>query len=273
MATLCSAVTAHLAVHACACILAGSCCLCFAQIDSPRSGRLPLSPALVEIPGSTTIKPSYTTVEWDGKQYREIEGTDVLLKVAMEPVVDRDLRAKALHRLARFRKRELTSQLLTLYTSLEGTDEKVGVIQCLIASQDERGFPLFAQVLESDADDVVRLFAAVGFMQWNVRSGVAELMRLLENCKDTASSNREVCNEVAKEFLWFNAHKGWGFAEKETRESIMEKTDLDDNAKSALFVTEIKKWWAENEQRFPDWKPRDPLPASDGEDSPTPIVP
>jgi hypothetical protein len=57
-----------------------------------------------------------------------------------------------------------------------------------------------------------------------------------------------------------NARKGWGFPEEEVRMALKDRTDLDDDQKAAAYIAEIKKWFAQNEHRFPDWKPGDPLP-------------
>ena len=47
---------------------------------------------------------------------------------------------------------------------------------------------------------------------------------------------------------------------KNIRDAIASKTELNGEQKKALYIAEIKKWWAANERRFPDWKPGDKLP-------------
>ncbi len=57
-----------------------------------------------------------------------------------------------------------------------------------------------------------------------------------------------------------NRLKGWGFPDQEIRKAIEGRAGLDREAFVASYTAEIKKWFAENERRFPDWKPGDPLP-------------
>lgn len=252
----------RIAVWAFICSVTLSFDLCLAQGDNEEAGILPLSTAQVAVPGKSTGKMFYATVEWEGQEYHAIEGTSVLMKVITDPATDSILRAKALQRLGRLRNTDTTVRLVALYDSLAEREEKLGVMSCLIWSEDPRGFSLFTRVLEHEQDNMVRLFAGVALAQWNVRRGVAELVRVLEECKDGARADRTFCNEAAKEFAGLNARKIWGFPEKEIRESIASKTALSDEEMSALFVAAIKKWFSENEHRFPDWKPGDPLPTA-----------
>lgn len=237
--------------------------VCLAQREGEQSAMLRLSPAYVPVPGVTTAQMHYDTVEWEGIQYDASEGTKVLMKVATDSDTDATQRTKALQQLKRLRNRDITPHLVGLYDTVSERSDKLGIMSCLISSQDAHGFPLFARVLEHENDDMVKLFAAVALAQWNVRRGVAELIDVLAECKDGTLGDRTVCNEAAKEFLWFNARKGWGFPEANIRTSIQERTDLQDEEKSALFVSEIKKWWTKNRERFPDWKPGDPLPETE----------
>ncbi len=241
-------------------VVVDPCPLCFAQPEDTDSALLPLSSAFVEVPGAITINESYSTVEWEGKQHHAVEGTNLLMKVIKNPVTDGATRANALQHLGRLRNRGITTELISIYESLNARDEKLALIRSLIWSKDSRGFELYARVLEHEKDNLVRLTAATALAQWNVRLGVSEMVGFLEKCMSADSHDRVLCNEAAKEFLWCNAHKGWGFPEKETRKSITETSGLDDVERAALFVSEMKKWWAENEHRFPEWKPGDPLP-------------
>jgi len=255
--------TQSVALCAFLCIAFGSFALCLAQPDKEEPNVLPLSTAHVAAQGETTGKTFYATVEWEGQEYHALEGTTVLMKVIADPVTDPTIRAKALQHLGRLHNRDTTVQLVGLYDSLTTREEKVGIMSCLIWSEDPRGFPLFARVLEHEKDNMVRLYAAVALAQWNVRRGVAELIRVMEECKDDASSDRTVCNEAAKAIASFNAHKGWGFPEDRIRQKIASRADLSNEDMSALFVTEVKKWFAENDHRFPDWNPGNPLPTAE----------
>lgn len=231
-----------------------------AQRDGEEPPVLPLSTADVAVPGATTIKPSYSTVEWEGKEYDEHEGAAVLMQVIADSGTDASRRAKALERLGRLRNRDATPQLVALYERFTGREERLKTIRCLISSEDPRGLPLFARILQHEQDEMVRLSAAVAMAQWNVRSGVAELIRIHDKCKDAASAHSYVCTGAANSLARLNTHKGWGFPDERIREGLLDKSDLDDHQRRELYRNEIKAWWAENEHRFPDWKPGDPLP-------------
>ncbi|MGB2986628.1 MAG: HEAT repeat domain-containing protein [Phycisphaerae bacterium] len=219
-----------------------------------------MSTAHVAVPGATTIKPFYSTVEWEGKEYDAHKGTTVLMQVIADAGTDASRRTKALERLGRLRNRDMTPQLVALYERFTEREERLETIRCLISSEDPRGLPLFARILEHEKDEMVRLYAAVALAQWNVRRGVAELIRAHEKCKDATSSDSYVCKEAANEFAWFNTHKGWGFPQERVREALLGRSDLDDHQRRELYLNEIKNWWRQNEHRFPDWKLGDPLP-------------
>ncbi len=242
------------------CIALGSFDPCLAQRDNEEPKVLPMSTAHVAVPGESTGKTFYAIVEWEGQEYHAVEGTTVLMKVIADPETDASIRAKALERLSRLRNRDTTAQLVSLYDDLREREEKLGVMHCLIWSEDPRGFPLFARVLEHEKDNVVRLFAAVALAQWNVRPGVAEIIRFLE-CKEPLGP-RTVSDEAANSLRRFNRVKSWGCPEEEIRRSIESRLDVDQNEKIALYVENIRRWFAENRDRFPDWKPGDPLPAA-----------
>ncbi len=96
--------------------------------------------------------------------------------------------------------------------------------------------------------------------RWNIRSGVSKLINLLES-RHVGPQGQRFGNEVMKVVQGLSEHNGWGLPEGEILRRIMEsRSDLNQDQKIGLHVVEIKKWFAENEERFPDWKPGDPLP-------------
>ena len=117
-------------------------------------------------------------------------------------------------------------------------------------------------MLNNEQDLALRLSAAKGLSGWNVRRGVATLVELLESEGVLPNPTRMpyVRDNASEFFRNANARKGWGFPEDETRKSIMSRTDLNDDEKAAHYIAEIKKWFATNEHRFPEWKLGDPLP-------------
>lgn len=68
---------------------------CSAQRDREEPNVLPLSTAHVAVPGATTIKPFYSTVEWEGKEYDAHKGTTVLMQVIADAGTDASRRTKA----------------------------------------------------------------------------------------------------------------------------------------------------------------------------------
>jgi hypothetical protein len=75
-----------------------------------------------------------------------------------------------------------------------------------------------------------------------------------------------VRDNAMRTFRLKNIHKGWGFPDdKESAEwppDVMPPPDVAARLKRPT-VEEIKKWWAENQHRFPNWKVGDPLPEVD----------
>jgi len=114
---------------------------------------------------------------------------------------------------------------------------------------------------KGETDSMMRLYSAVALAQWNVRSGVAALIESIEEaCIDATSKDPAVCKEAGNELVWFNTHKGWGLPLDDMRRSVEGQGGLNQQDMGALYVSAIKTWFAENEHRFPDWKPGDPLP-------------
>jgi len=239
-----------------------------AERGANEEGALPLTSALASVPGETKFEDHRTTIEWKGQDYGCAEGARVLIDIVAGRHRSSDLRAEALRTLRRIpsihlRDPETVNQLISTYDSLEDSQEKVDLV-AIVGAWSPRALPFLARILGSEKDTNVRQLAAAGLGGWNIRSGVAELIGILEECNDDASRDRIVCNEASKEFSWLNARKGWGFPERRIREEIVSRTDLTNEEMSALFVSEIKKWWAANEHRFPEWKLGD-APPEDGE--------
>ena len=187
---------------------------------------LPLSAAYIEVPGMTTIKPVHNTVKWEGKEYDAQEGTAVLMRVIQDAGTDASRRTKALNRLDTFRNRYTVPQLVILYDHLTEEQERRETISCLILSEDPRSLPLFARILEHEKDEMARLYAVVGLAKWNVRCGVAELIRIHDKCRDVTSADSDVCNVAANAFAHANTHKGWGFPQEEVRQALLGRSDL-----------------------------------------------
>jgi hypothetical protein len=153
-------------------------------------------------------------------------------------------------------------ELAKLY-DVASESEKYGILICFKASDDPRGIPLFMHVLDGEKNMKLRLSAAGALAHWNIRRGVAELVNLLES-KDMLSQPARmpyVRDNALDLFETKNSVKGWGFPAEDIRKSIEGGLGLEREQFVALYTAEIKKWFAENDHRFPDWKPGDPLPA------------
>lgn len=233
--------------------------VCLAQPETKERNVLPLSTVQTSVPGETTFKMVNPTLRWQGREYQAAEGTRVLMQVITDPVTDPSRRAKALEALGRLRNTDTTPQLISLYNDLREREEKAGVILCLTWSEDPRGLPLFMRILDHEQDKLVRFFAASALAQWNVRRGVAELIRLLE-CTD-ALGPRTVRDEAANSIRSFNTRKSWGYPEQEILADLT-KANPDYTREEALvlYLGAINTWFEANKHRFPDWKLGDALP-------------
>ena len=113
--------------------------------------------------------------------------------------------------------------------------------------------------------DVARFQGAYALARWNIRQGVRALINLLES-GEVGPEGQRFSNEVMKVLQLLNSQENWGLSENEIAQKIGESgSGLNRDQKSALHIAEIKKWFAENENRFPDWKPGDPLPPAQDE--------
>ena len=190
---------------------------------------------------------------WKGERYRAAEGVDLLMNVALEPGSVKD-RAVALRRLERFagrlRNTERIAQLLELYERLSERSERVAALFCLAYSADPRALPLFAETLAKDDGEDLRLPAAYGLAVWNVRYGVGELIELLSVAKT---------RETAILLRQLNQGKSWWMPESDLFAIARVPNRAENDAFDASYA-ELKKWFAENEHRFPEWKLGDPLP-------------
>jgi hypothetical protein len=163
--------------------------------------------------------------------------------------------------------RPCLDELAKLY-DVPGAVGKGAILLCFKASDDRRAIPVFIRALDKEKDMKLRLSAAAGLAQWNIRRGVAELVDLLHSDEvlPQGAQMPYVRDNALDLFCTKNRLKGWGFPDEEEkiRKSIESRSDLSHEEKGALYVAEMKaaiiKWFAENEHRFPEWKPGDPLP-------------
>ncbi len=233
--------------------------------------RLPLS--LQSVTGSTPPRlPSST--QWRGREYDIEAGIGILMGVVRAPEMSSKDREMALLQLAMLRThlngRPCLDELRERFDDAGGL-EKTITLTCFKGARDPRAIPLFVRTLDNEQSMKLRLSAASGLAGWNIRRGVAELVELVESEEKLEQPARMayVRDSALESFRNANSRKGWGFPINEWWKSIDGRPDLDEDQKRALYNEEIereirgiKKWFAENEHRFPAWKVGDPLPTN-----------
>lgn len=182
------------------------------------------------------------------------------MAVITDSTASPSLRSKALQQLARLRNRGVTEKLISLYPEADDREVKRQVIACLISSEDPRAFSLFLRILETEQDPILNLSAATALARWNVRRGVAELVRVFEECEGVEESGRSLCDLAAISFQQLDMQKGWGFPRKQIEDQLSERQNLNVSELRRMYASELTKWYAENEHRFPEWSVGDPLP-------------
>ena len=232
-------------------------------------GSLPLSCEAVA--GSPASRQA-TSVKWEGNEYDVETGLDVLMRVVRDPersANDRELALLDVSRLGTHLKHRLCLDELRKRFDSAGELEKSIILTCFKGAQDPRAIELFTHVLDHGQSMKLRLRAAGGLAQWNVRRGGAELVKLLDSDAILSQPARvPYVRHNALELLRTNNRlKGWGYPDEKIWRGIESRTDLNNDEKAALFFAEekaeIKKWWAGNEHRFPEWRPGDPLPETE----------
>lgn len=245
--------------------------VCRAQSDAEDRRLLLLSS---DYEGKRSTGVWRNSVPWKGRGYDVEAGIDVLMSVVRHPEESARLwnAATAITGLAmlggNLKGHPSLDELAKLYDTA-AVSEKRAILTCFITSGDPRGIPVFTRRLDKGENIELRLSAARGLARWNVRRGVAELIDLFESTVfvQHLASTPIVGNNALQTFRTFNDRKDWGFPENEWWKSIDGRADLDQDQKKALRTAEIEKeikaikaWFAENKERFPDWKLGDPLP-------------
>ena len=236
--------------------------------EEPK-GQVPDRFALsVETVTGSTVRPVRTSVEWENRKYDVDSGIPVLIAVVRDPKESTGRRGWALSQLAmlmtQLKGRPCLDELARLYDGA-GESEKGTILVCFQGSRDPRGIPVFIRTLDKEKNMKLRLWAAGALAHWNIRRGVAELVKLLDSQEEMPQPSHlfYVRDNAMSVFRLKNIHKGWGFPDnKESAEwppDVMPPPDVAARLKRPT-VEEIKKWWAENQHRFPNWKVGDPLP-------------
>jgi len=235
--------------------------------EAPEREEPKVLPMSTDYVGGRKLRPLSTSVRWKGREYGIEAGIDLVMSVVGRPEESAGNwnAATALGELANLgphlRGRPCLDELGTLYDHAQGLEKQI-ILTCFLGSGDPRGIPLFIRTLDKEQNMKLRLRAAAALAQWNIRRGVAELVRLVESKEILPQPARMpyVRDNALDLFETKNRLKGWGFPNQEIRKAIEGRAGLDREAFVASYIAEIKKWFAENERRFPDWKLGDPLP-------------
>lgn len=252
--------------------------LCGLTADTVSAGEEPIRTMATElvltrepVTGPIAIRLP-TSTQWQGQQYDIETGIDVFMGVIRDPKESTRNRNAALLDLSRLRThlkgRPCLGELRTRFADA-GKFEKKSILSCFHASHDPDAIPLLIHVLDSEDGSDLRLSAAKGLANWNVRRGVAELIRLFDSTDVVQSlvPTTIISHNARGFFRYANESKGWGFPSNDWWTAIDSRNDLDEDQRKVLRnvaiekeINAIKEWFSENEHRFPDWKPGDPLP-------------
>ena len=235
--------------------------------EASTERELPVLQLSGEPAGMPIVQHLATTVRWEDREYDIETGIELVMSIVRSP--EKHQRpwsaATALGELAnlgtQLNGRSCLDELATLFDGA-GEPEKLIILTCFKGSRDPRGVPLFTRTLAETQNMKLRLSAADGLAKWNIRRGVSALVDLLDSNEVLAQPARlpYVRDNAVDRFRRANTFKGWGFPDEELRRSVEERTDLSAEQVSKMYAQRIKKWFAENEHRFPEWKLGDPLP-------------
>lgn len=213
-----------------------------------------------------------TSTRWRGRDYDVEAGIEVLLGVVRNQASSTRDREMALSQLGVLRVnlngRPFLNELSRRFDTA-GDLEKLLILNCFISSHDVRAIPFCVHVLDNEKRPTLRVRAAHWLAQWNIRRGVAELVSLLQSKEALVQPGPTpyVRWAALDAFRNSNDRKGWRWVERDWWTPIDSQDSLTDEEKRALYDTEfdkevedIKKWFAANKDRFPDWKSGDPLP-------------
>jgi len=231
-----------------------------------ESQKLTLSPA-DPTPSNQSVSPlvSPRTTRWKEREYDVDAAIPILMPVIQDHSTAPAERAAALDRLGvlsiHLRGRRCIDDLVELYPTLEKTEERFGLLQCLVNSEDSRALPLLYTAASGDKDPLVRLIGAAGLATWNVRAGARELIELF--VLDAPGPRGALGWGAVIAFDSENSRRGWGLPKEVADRADASLQGLSDAQLRQELQRRYRQWFEQNQDRFPDWKPGDPLPASE----------
>lgn len=203
-----------------------------------------------------------TKAHWNGREFDIETGIQVMMAVIKDPTTTTDERALALRHLGNLNTnlqgRPCIDDLVALYPKLETGEGKYRLLFCLLSSEDSRGLPLAYSVANGDAKSRLRHRAAAALARWNIRRGVEVLIALFPDEEKGLLRTRGA--GALMTFKSFNRTKGWGCPVEDILNPAIAMSKHDHDAAVALAQSGFSEWFEANKERFPDWKPGDPLP-------------
>jgi len=229
---------------------------------------LPLCP--VPAAGVIAHRTIPSTIEWEGREYEASEGIEILMRVITDDRTDPEKRASAFAGLGtvapRLQDTDHIPELVALYERLTQQDEKRAVIGCVAESNDRRGLPLFTKVLLDATDESDRFQAAYALAHCNVRQGVRALIDLSQS-HELERERPGMRDAIVKVLQALNREKRWGRPDLDILQRINNgEIQWTEAEKLSQYIAELKKWFLENEHRFPGWELGDPLPEVENAD-------
>jgi len=211
--------------------------------------------------GVTFRQSAPRTLTVDGREYVADAAIPVLMSVFFDEEKPIEDRARSLRTLGPIASRLVRSQWVPKLVDYAGHCEnrqlKLLAVQILAGSCDRRALPLLSKLLSGEQDAIVRFSLAGPLAAWSIRDGVRGLVELLDS-KVRLSEHRPLWSSVLQGLEELNDIKAWGFPMAQVKEAMDQIGD--GQVRLAAYRQRWKEWFAENEDRFPDWKPSDPLP-------------
>lgn len=238
--------------------------VCGVQQVEPKEGKTEahLLPLSTESVSKSTRKVVPTSVRWEGRDHDVDAGVELLMNIIKDRAMSASKRRSALDRLGmvgtQLKDRKCMDDLLRLYGVVGTRSEKAGILLCFVKSDDPRGVPLLYKVLDSEKDHLLRLFAADGLARWNIRRGVDALIGLFPSTVEIGE--RQLGGQAAGIFHLLSQAKGWSCPDKEMQEAALAICRGKQEQYYEALASVVRQWFDHNKERFPDWKPGDPLP-------------
>ena len=237
------------------------------KLTEPTKETSPLRLSTQAAPSEVAAakRPLRGKVNWKGQEYNVEVGIRVLMTDVSSSAISSDERVLALralgHLKGKLRGDPCIVDLLAVYPKLETTAERAALLNVLNNSDDQRVLPLAHSIAIEGGEPRLRLLAAAVLARWNVRLGVEVIVEFFPNGKGQTGATLGV--DALMLFDVLNRTKGWGCPREEAENPVGASDGRTYSEAVALAESGFRKWFEQSKDRFPDWKPGDPLPAND----------